>query len=168
MQKRILILIPVIIVAILVFGFFKKTQTDNLSKSVEPTPSNESLPISATITTPSGAEISVRVADDPKERELGLSYFPVLPENQGMLFLFEKTGNYPFWMKGMNFPLDIIWLKKISETSFQVVYVAKNVKPSTYPNFIDPKTEADAVLEVASGQTIVLDIVEGVVLRKTD
>lgn len=105
--------------------------------------SNRGLPISAEI-----GGFFVRVADDMHERELGLSYFKTLPADQGMLFLFDQSGRYPFWMKGMNFPLDIIWLKKVSGDTFQVVYVAENVGPDTYPQSFDPGADADAVLEI--------------------
>lgn len=109
--------------------------------------SNENLPIVATVTTPNG-DIYVRVAHTDITRELGLSYFKTLPADQGMLFLFDQPGRYPFWMKGMNFPLDIIWLKKVSGDTFQVVYVAENVDPDTYPHSFDPGIDADAVLEI--------------------
>jgi len=113
--------------------------------------SNEKLPISATLRTEAGQEIGLRVADSNQERELGLSYFKNLPQDQGMLFLYDKPGIYPFWMKGMNFPLDIIWLKSGQDGGYRVIYVAENVLPSSYPNSINPKMDADAVLEINSG-----------------
>lgn len=159
-MKKTILIISCSILAIVagVFLLFSRKMEAPIVQS-----SNETLPISSTITAPRG-KIFVRVADDAKERELGLSYFSTLPENQGMLFLFEQSGDYPFWMKEMNFPLDIIWLKKVSENSFEVVHVAENVDPATYPNSIDPKREADAVLEVNAGHGTVLGIAEGVVV----
>lgn len=112
-----------------------------------------------------GEKIEVRVADDPAERQLGLSYFKTLPDDQGMLFLFEKLGNYPFWMKDMNFPIDIVWLRRTSADTFEVVYIAEGVDPSTYPQTIDPKTDADAVLEVGAGRAKNFGIVEGVLVK---
>jgi uncharacterized membrane protein (UPF0127 family) len=82
-----------------------------------------------------------------------------------MLFLFEKLGNYPFWMKGMDFPLDMIWLRRASANSFEVVYVAENIDPSTYPQSIDPKREADAVLEIGASKAEDFGVVEGGALR---
>ena len=35
-----------------------------------------------------------------------------LADNRGMLFLFPQENFYPFWMKNMRFPLDIIWIDK--------------------------------------------------------
>ena len=40
----------------------------------------------------------------------GLSERQSLAEDKGMLFLFEKPDHYAFWMKGMEFPLDIIFI----------------------------------------------------------
>lgn len=144
MQKK--YLLALIIVIIVAIGIFAHQKT------------NESLPISALIKTENGQEIQVMVADDNRERQLGLSYFKSLPQDQGMLFLFNKPGVYPFWMKGMNFPLDIIWLKRGQDGGYRVVYVAENVLPSSYPNSINPKIDADAVLEINSGLVTVYNL----------
>lgn len=120
--------------------------------------SNETLPVSAILKLENGQEIGLRVAHSDKERELGLSYFKSLPQDQGMLFLFDKPGIYPFWMKGMNFPLDIIWLKRGQDGGYRVIYVASNVLPSSYPNSINPKIDADAVLEINSGLATVYNL----------
>ncbi len=119
---------------------------------------NEVLPLSASLKLENGQEIGLRVADNNEERKLGLSYFKSLPQDQGMLFLFDKPGSYPFWMKGMNFPLDIIWLKRGQDGGYRVVYVAHNVLPSSYPNSINPKIDADAVLEINSGLASVYNL----------
>ena len=128
--------------------------------------SNESLPITATLTTPNQQQIHVRIADDDRKRELGLSYFKELPADQGMLFLFDQPGVYPFWMKGMNFPLDIIWLKKAPQNSFEVVFVAESVDPATYPRIIDPNTEADAVLEINANSATRSGVAVGGVIKQ--
>lgn len=161
MKKIALITIVVVLFAVLVFVVARNSPQTLQTSSI----SNETLPISATIITPTREKISVRIADDTNERQLGLSYFKSLPPDQGMLFLFDKLGNYPFWMKDMNFAIDIIWLKRVSLNSFEVVYVAPNIDPSTYPQTIDPKREADAVLEVGVGRAKNFGIVEGVLLK---
>ncbi len=137
------IIVTVIIVGVAgICGFLYKNHKPQNSHV-----SNEVLPITATMIA-SGGNIYVRVAHTDITRELGLSYFKTLPADQGMLFLFDQSGRYPFWMKGMNFPLDIIWLKKVSDNTFRVVYVAENVDPDTYPRSFDPGVDADAVLEI--------------------
>lgn len=93
-------------------------------------------------------EILVEIADTPAERTKGLANRKSLPENQGMLFIFEEPGYYSFWMKDTLIPLDIVWLKdnKIIETT-------ENVTPEDYnpPRRLSPKNEIDSVLEVNAG-----------------
>lgn len=119
---------------------------------------NKKLPIAAYLQNESGQIIKVRIADDNQERELGLSYFKHLPQDEGMLFLFEKPGVYPFWMKGMKFPLDIIWLKKLENNTYEIVFVARNVSPESYPQSINPYRASDAVLEINNGLAAVYNL----------
>jgi len=60
-----------------------------------------------------------------EERSRGLMFRKSLPQNQGMLFLFDKSGQHRFWMKNMNFPLDIIWI----DQEKRVAQISKNVQP---------------------------------------
>lgn len=54
----------------------------------------------------------VEIADNPQKRVLGLSFRKSLNEDEGMLFIFEKEGIYPFWMKDTYIPLDIAFISK--------------------------------------------------------
>ena len=56
--------------------------------------------------------LNIEISDTKAKREQGLSGKEGLAENEGMLFVFEKEGYYGFWMKDMNFPIDIAWLDK--------------------------------------------------------
>ena len=70
------------------------------------------------VTLPSGTTLSVEIADSMSKRSLGLMFRKNLPENQGMLFIYNKKGSYRIWMKNCFIHLDIIWLnqeKKIIE-----------------------------------------------------
>ncbi len=91
--------------------------------------------------------LDVLIARSESEREKGLGDRVALPAEQGMLFIFPEPGIYPFWMKGMRFPLDIIWLAAPST----VVHVEKNVSPDTYPKIYASLSPADYVLEVNAG-----------------
>lgn len=92
--------------------------------------------------------IAVEVADTPGTRARGLSGRLSLPENHGMLFVFEKAGYHPFWMKEMLIPLDFVWIE-----NGRVVEITKNVKPEDYqpPNFFASKYATDKVLEINAG-----------------
>lgn len=90
------------------------------------------------------SRIQVEKALTPWERARGLSGRQQLAANAGMLFEFNQMGYHPFWMKGMNFPLDFIW---ISED--KVVGITEAV-PITQME-IKPPQPIDKVLEVNSG-----------------
>jgi uncharacterized membrane protein (UPF0127 family) len=73
------------------------------------------------------------VADTPESRAQGLGGHAPLEDGQGMLFVFGAPGRFPFWMKGMTFPLDMLWLNVGSETdsdrTLVVVHLASDVEP---------------------------------------
>jgi len=54
-------------------------------------------------------EVSVEIADSPKEREKGLMNRENLEHDTGMLFVFAEPHMLAFWMKNTNVPLDIIF-----------------------------------------------------------
>ena len=56
-------------------------------------------------------EFQVETVSTPEGRAKGLSERERICERCAMLFLFEKEGNYSFWMKGMRFDLDMIWIR---------------------------------------------------------
>lgn len=94
-----------------------------------------------------GKSFSLYVAKTEKDRQIGLSKYNNLSSGKGMLFVFDKPGYYPFWMKGMKFPIDIIYIK-----DNKVVTVLRNLKAETSDSAIYyPSTPADKVLEINAG-----------------
>lgn len=69
-------------------------------------------------------EFKTEVADTAYLRSQGLSGRESLPEDAGMLFVFGSSSVQTFWMKGMRFPLDIIWIQ-----NDRIVGIEKNVPP---------------------------------------
>ncbi len=66
-----------------------------------------------------------------------------------MLFVFDRPGRHGFWMKGMNFPLDFIWIN-----GGRVAQITENVpapKNGEAPLSLAPQVEVDTVLEVNGG-----------------
>lgn len=59
-----------------------------------------------------GDKIRVEIADTPESRQKGLMYRKSLPEDQGMLFIFEKEQKMSFWMKNTKIPLSIAYISK--------------------------------------------------------
>lgn len=100
-----------------------------------------------TITAPNGV-IRVEVADTKSSRVLGLSGRKGLAEDTGLLFIFDTSGKYGFWMKDMLFPLDIIW---INDDGF-IVEIERNISPDTYPKTYVNAIPARYVLEVQAGE----------------
>lgn len=95
-------------------------------------------------------QFKVEIADSDKERMKGLSNRNSLNDNNGMLFIFESKGKYSFWMKEVEFPLDIIF---ISDDT--IVDIVKNAPPQkevkgSLPIYT-PQKEANYVLEIKGG-----------------
>jgi len=76
--------------------------------------------------------IEAEVSDTGALRERGLGYRDGLNPGTGMLFVYDEPGVRSFWMKGMRFCLDIIWIE-----SGQVVGAAESVCP------VDGASDAD-------------------------
>ncbi len=96
--------------------------------------------------------VNIEVASTPDARSRGLSGRDSLDPNSGMLFTFDKSDKYSFWMKDMKFSLDFIWIN-----SDMVVDLLANV-PAPAPNqtsdslpIYQPVTLVDKVLEVNAG-----------------
>jgi len=109
-------------------------------------------PQSSDIIEINGKEIKVEIADSSQERSKGLGGRESLASDSGMLFIFPDKGQYSFWMKGLKFPLDLIWIRDDA-----IVDIIENV-PSPGPNQQDEdlpiyqsRIEVDKVLEVNAG-----------------
>jgi len=96
----------------------------------------------------------VELAVTPAERSQGLSGREVLPQGTGMLFVFEGDQHLSFWMRDMNFPLDIVWI----DSSCHVVDISKDAPIpesgqglSDLPRF-SPSEPARFVLEINAGE----------------
>lgn len=91
---------------------------------------------------------TLEVADTDFLRERGLSYRTSLAPQTGMLFIFDTPRISKFWMKDMNFPIDIIWL----DADKKVVHIEHSVSPSTYPQSFGPETPTQYVIEIPAGE----------------
>jgi uncharacterized protein len=111
--------------------------------------SGQRLRPTATVTFARGVQVHAEIVDTPETVERGLMYRGSLGSHEGMLFVFEETGFYPFWMKNTLIPLDIIWI----DEGWRIVSIAESVPPCradpcpTYP----PAGNARFVVEVPAG-----------------
>jgi uncharacterized membrane protein (UPF0127 family) len=55
-------------------------------------------------------EYKVKEAKSDSEKEKGLQGVKELSEDEGMLFYFDPPQDVSFWMKGVEIPLDIIFI----------------------------------------------------------
>jgi uncharacterized membrane protein (UPF0127 family) len=95
-----------------------------------------------------GRKIYLKIAETQKEQMEGLMYIKNLPEYQGMIFLFPQAEKRTFWMKNVNIPLDMIFLRKQKIMSIQKnVSVNSGDKNPLYRSFY----KSDAVIEVNGG-----------------
>ena len=92
--------------------------------------------------------IRVEVADTPERQRRGLGYRDHLPWDHGMYFPYEAPGIQRFWMKGMRFPIDIVWIRhgRIVDLHANVPFVPGENGPT-----VTPRELIDAVLEVPAG-----------------
>ncbi|MDY6964675.1 MAG: DUF192 domain-containing protein [Halobacteriota archaeon] len=96
------------------------------------------------------------IVDSTLERSRGLMFRENLNETEGMLFVYDVESYQKFWMKNMNFPIDIIWI----DANMSIVHIEENVPPCeeddcpTYP----PSRPAKYVLEVKANFTKRYDV----------
>lgn len=122
-RKRILLLVIVAILAVAAFVVYKL---------------------------PKDAEFRFEIVDTPAARTQGLSGRENVPENYGMLFVFETPGRPGFWMKDMRVPIDMIWLT----ADGTIIHIDAAVSPDTYPALFQPPTEITFVLETRAGEAL--------------
>lgn len=98
-----------------------------------------------------GHHFQAEIADTMASRAQGLSGRESLPRDAAMLFIFDQPAEQGFWMKNMNFPLDILWL-----SGDRLVGIAKNVQPEPGVSVFALKVyrspePVDRVLEINAG-----------------
>lgn len=146
-MKNVLLPILGVIVFIVLVGLFTQKAQEGALKI----PSNNRLEKSEVKI--GEIVIPVEVAKTEMQRKRGLSNKESLPEGQGVLFVFaQKDIRPPFWMKDMNFAIDIIWIDddKIVEIDKNIQPPAKDT-PDSELTLYTPNQPIDYVLEVNAG-----------------
>lgn len=97
-------------------------------------------------------KIKVDVADTAKLRSQGFSGRDKLAEDEGMLFIFSESKKYQFWMKGVKFPLDFIYIQdaRVVDIIKNVPTLAEGIDDSAVPRY-QPAIPVNMVLEVNAG-----------------
>lgn len=100
-----------------------------------------------------GATVESEVADNDEKRSLGLGGRDSLDSGRGMLFVFDKKEIQTFWMLGMKFPIDIVFVD-----DDKIVDIADNVQP---PKEDDPNKAALPLYRPSSPVNYVLEVPAG-------
>jgi hypothetical protein len=102
------------------------------------------------LTLPSGKVLKTEVMVKDEDRAMGLMFRPSLPDDHGMLFIFNDLDFHGIWMKNCKFPIDILWL----DEERKVVHVAESVPPCKTERcpVYQPLRRAAYVVEINAGQ----------------
>lgn len=129
------------------------TATKKLLINQNPVPTETPIANPKTIQermTVGSAPLLVEVRRTAAEQELGLSWRSSMGQNEGMAFVYGTPQKVMYWMKGMQFPLDFIWVREgeVVELSTQV---AAPTKELPVPRTLVPMNKVDMVIEVNAG-----------------
>jgi uncharacterized membrane protein (UPF0127 family) len=108
--------------------------------------------------------ISVRaaVADDEDSRSEGLMNVHNLPDDAGMIFIFDDEAPRSFWMANTPISLDILFVN----SEMEIVRIHRNTPPYSHENIVS-EAPAKYVVEVNAGFTLNHDIREGMKISYT-
>lgn len=96
------------------------------------------------------AKVKAKVASTPESRAEGYSGKPKPKVGEGMLFILDKEEPQTFWMKGVNFPLDIIFFDAQRKYVSHETMEPSQAQDKDLPRFSSSKP-AQFALEVPSG-----------------
>lgn len=137
-------------------GMLKPIQSNLFSNQSGPQPQGRQLVILDAVSDPAAplvkALVNVEVADNAEMRAKGLGGRELLEWESGMLFVFSESVKPRFWMKGMKFPIDIIWISgdRIVDILSQVPPALPDTADEALPKY-GPVVSVDKALEVNSG-----------------
>jgi uncharacterized protein len=133
--------------------------------SSDTTPVGRTLdyPVTLSFLTETGDTISTiqaALADDDQTRSTGLMDVFDMPDNKGMLFIFEDEEPRSFWMANTPIALDIIFVNADKE----IVRIQQNTRPYSDRNVVSDYP-AMYVVETNAGYTLRHDIIEGMMIH---
>jgi uncharacterized protein len=94
----------------------------------------------------SNVPITVEVADTPQASENGLMFRDSLPEDHGMLFIFDQPKKASFWMRNTKIPLSIAY----ADSDGKILEI-KSMNPLDETVVPSRSDEVDYALEVNQG-----------------
>lgn len=108
----------------------------------------QKLPITATAKM-GGETIELEVAQTPEQQAIGLMYREEISKNRGMLFPMNPPREPRFWMKNVEIPLDMIFVRE-----GKIRAIAHDVPPCEEEPCLtySPKVIIDQVIELRGGR----------------
>ena len=93
------------------------------------------------------AKFRVEVVTNKADKNKGLSGRDSMPADAGMLFVLGPDDSRLFWMKGMNFPIDIIAI----DSGMRVTKIIRDLHPCTQCPIYSVSETAAYALEINAG-----------------
>ena len=117
-----------------------------------PTPSGPVAPADARAAVIRGSRVELEVVSGRAEQARGLGYRDSLAWGHGMLFVYPEPRVAAFWMKGMRFAIDIVWIRdgRIRQIHHRVPPPEGSTPDAALPKY-QPSELVDQVLEVPAG-----------------
>lgn len=105
------------------------------------------------VTLPNGSTVEAELALTPEQQARGLMYREHLPDDEGMLFVGDRSAPRSFWMYRCRIPLDMIWM----DGAHRIVEIVRSAPPCTDVNprncpSYGGTVNSVYVLELAAGQ----------------
>lgn len=116
-----------------------------------------------TVVDPDGEEVAdfyIELATTDSEKRKGLMFRRQLPDNWGMLFVYEDEAERGFWMQNTFIPLDMIF----ADARGRIVHIVEEAEPLTRVQRRSRKP-ARYVLEINAGLSEELGLEPGLVLQ---
>lgn len=120
-----MLVILFVVVLTVLFFYYKNPGNESITKPINMQQQNPDMQKIRIKSQGGELEFKVEIADDPMERSQGLMYRNSMSEDQGMLFIFEKSDYVSFWMKNTLIPLDMIFI----DQDHKIAHIEADVKP---------------------------------------
>lgn len=134
-------------------GCGAEPDTSPVSASASP----QDLPLTASFTA-GGEVVRLQVARTPQQQNTGLMFRTDLPADRGMAFSAVPARSFTLWMKGMQIPVDMVFVRDgvVTKVTADVPICAANPCP-TYSS----GEPVDYVIELKAGQAAKLGLEPG-------
>lgn len=159
-DNRLLLLVVVILVGIMGFSIWGMYETFIVAKKTPMSSQPEQATYDTTclrLVQDTECIATLEIADDDAKRIKGLSGRESMAEDRGMLFVSDTVEKQCFWMRDMQFSLDMIWV----DESKRITQIEENITPETYPQQYCSPDKDKYVIELNAGQSKALGLKTG-------